>query len=179
MALLFYACLSFGCMSNTPALSPEEELNRIQLQRLHEEIQKQPQNAELYYKAGLVTIGLGRWEEARGYFEKALERNPRYTEAMYQTGVAWERAGEMYVVGKGRTVLPVQRDKAINAYRKTVDLNPDYAEAFYRLTLLALMKGDLKLAHWASQELGRIEENSDRSVALAQQVYSYLQKNRK
>ncbi|MBM3264568.1 MAG: tetratricopeptide repeat protein [candidate division Zixibacteria bacterium] len=151
--------------------SPEEESNRLQLQQLYETIKKDPKTPEVHYKAGRVAINLGKWADALKFFQKAIALKPNHADAIFYLSRTLELSAEMYVVGKGFTIMASQRDEAIEGYKKTVQIDPSYTEACYRLALLALIKKDYRLAFGAATELNRLEPNSERSVALTKQVY--------
>jgi tetratricopeptide (TPR) repeat protein len=173
--------MNMGCASSPPtldtssgglALTPEKEAYFLQLQQVLDHLREDPENVELYMQAGDVTQRLNLWDDARKYYQKAFDLEPRSADAMYKIGYAWEKSGQQYVVGQGMQIIAAQRDNAIKAYQKTIDLSPNYSDAYYRLTLVALNAENIDIAFWASQELNRIEPNSDRSIALVKQVYS-------
>ena len=182
-------CAPIGCAStrsrvtmNVPddrtppdpqALTAEEEEARQELSALLKRVKNYPKDPTVHYRIGELEARLGDWEGARKTFNKALDLDPSYAKAQFQIGLTWERSGEMYVVAKGRTVLPIQREKAINAYQKAIQINPDFADAYYRLAVLALMGEDLDMANQASAELTRIEPNTDRAIGVMKQVYEH------
>lgn len=181
LALLF---ITMGCASSPPtldtsvsgkAMTPEKEVYFLQLQQVLDHLREEPKNAELYMQAGDVAQRLNLWDDARKYYQKAVDLKPNSAEAMYHVGYTWEKSGQQYVVGKGMQIIAGQRDNAIRAYQKTVELNPNYSDAYYRLTLVALNAENIDLAFWASQELYRIEPKSERAIALVKQVYSKRQ----
>ena len=167
----------------TPAdvevLSNEELARRQEWKIVEDAIRKNPRDPEGYYTAGMLSLKTGQWEGARKLFEKSLSLNPDYAEAMYQLAYSWEQAGEVYQLGSGVTILPYQRDEAIKRYRKATKINGNYSNAYYRLTLLALLKSDFKLALWGTTELARIEPDAERTINLTRQVYKEINKNKK
>lgn len=162
--------------ADVEVLSPDEQARRLEWKNIEEEIRKNPRNPEGYYEAGMISLKTGQWEGARKLFEKALSLKPDYADAMYQLAYSWEQAGEVYQLGSGVTILPYQRDEAIKRYRKAVKIDGNFANAFYRLTLLALLKSDLKLALWGTTELARIEPDAERTINLTRKVYKEINK---
>ena len=45
---------------------------------MEQAVAKQPDNPDLYYNLGVITAEQGDTEKARGYYEKAIELNPKY-----------------------------------------------------------------------------------------------------
>ncbi len=146
-----------------PALKSEEEQARRQLSVMKGLLKKDGENPQLQFEVGVLEARLGNWDAARGKFKKALELDNRYADAQYQIGLTWEHSGEMYVITKGRTVLPLQREPAIEAYQKAILLDQYLADAHYRLAVLALMDENMTLARKAIDDLARIEPQSNRS----------------
>ena len=164
--------------ADVEVLSTEEQARRLEWKTVEEEIRKFPRKPEGYYTAGMISLKTGQWEGARKLFEKALSIKPDYADALYQLAYSWEQAGEVYQLGVGVTILPYQRDEAIKRYRKVVRIDANYANAYYRLTILALLKSDFKLASWATTGLARIEPDSERSISLTRQVYKDMNKKK-
>ena len=72
--------------------------------------------AEDYFSWGVAFHQQGENEKAKDYYGKALELNPRYTEAYYNRGVAKGASGD--------------HQGAIADYDKALELNPQYTEAY-------------------------------------------------
>ena len=154
-----------------PGSSPEKAAYFLQLQQALDHLSEDPDNSNLYMQAGDVAQRLSLWVDARKYYQKAFDLNPKSAEAIYKVGYAWEKSGQLYVVGQGMQMMSGQRDKAIRSYLKAIDLNSYYSDAYYRLTMVALNAEDMDLAYWASQGLNRVEPKSDRNISLVKQVY--------
>lgn len=189
-------CMGAGCAStqsavtmqipndrtppDPPMLSAAEEQMRQQLKELRDQVRSRPKDPDLYYQIGVLEAGLGNFEEARKMFNKVLDLDINHAKAYYQIGLTWEHSGEMYVVAQnGRTVLPIQRERATAFYKKAIQSDPNFADAFYRLAVLALMGNNLDLASQASRELTRVEPNTDRSIAIMKQVFARYQQEQK
>lgn len=75
--------------------------------------------AEVWYRNGLESLWLGNYDDALGYFESTVNKNPRRAEAWLQVGFCKLKQGK--------------NDDAILAYRKAIQLRPDSAEAHNKL----------------------------------------------
>lgn len=75
--------------------------------------------AESSYRAGLESLWLGNYDNAVGYFENAVNKNPRRAEAWVQVGYCKVKQGK--------------NQEAINAYLKALQLKPADAEIFNKL----------------------------------------------
>ncbi|HEX5884675.1 MAG TPA: tetratricopeptide repeat-containing serine protease family protein, partial [Pyrinomonadaceae bacterium] len=95
------------------------ELKAGKLQPLSELAVKNKDVAESAYRAGLESLWLGNYDNAVGYFENAVNKNPKRAEAWVQVGYC--------KVKQGKT------QEAINAYLKALQLKPADAEIFNKL----------------------------------------------
>jgi predicted TPR repeat methyltransferase len=69
--------------------------------------------AELYFKKGINLISKDKYIKAISCFEKVLDIDPEYIEAIYNLGLANHRLGNL--------------DKAVRIYKKLVAIDPIYA----------------------------------------------------
>jgi len=83
---------------------------------------------------GLKLLGSGKHYEAIGQFTKAIEFNPRYSEAYHNRGIAYKKNGDL--------------DKAIEDYKKALSLNDNDEETMYNLGLAYMDKKDFDSAYW-------------------------------
>jgi len=83
---------------------------------------------------GLTLLGSGKYYEAIGQFTKAIEYNPRYSEAYHNRGIAYKKNEDI--------------DKAIDDYTKALSLNNNDAETSYNLGLAYMDKKDFDSAYW-------------------------------
>jgi len=72
-------------------------------------------DAESQFKRGFDLFRLEAYPQALAFFEKAIDKNPRYAEAYFQSGWCYSRLGRY--------------QEAVNAYSKAIALQPDYFEA--------------------------------------------------
>lgn len=85
---------------------------------------------------GRIEYDKMRFYNARRFFEKAIQIDPRYTLAHYNLGNAFDSLGEF--------------EKAIESYKKTIELNPNYKNAHCNLAIDYQNTGKLMdaLRHW-------------------------------
>ncbi|MEO8661125.1 MAG: tetratricopeptide repeat protein [Bryobacteraceae bacterium] len=104
--------------------------------------QKQPAKSEWpYYNLGVFYMGHSKTEGAVPYLRQALERNPRFTDAMIKLGVALGKTGDA--------------KEALALLEKAVVVDPASAEGHYRLGLFLAKQGRQQEA---DQHLARFNE---------------------
>jgi tetratricopeptide (TPR) repeat protein len=75
--------------------------------------------AEWWYRNGLSSLWLGNYDNALGYFEGAVNKNPNRADAWIQVGYCMVKQGK--------------NNDAIKAYQKAIRLRPNSVEAFNKL----------------------------------------------
>jgi len=75
--------------------------------------------ADSLYRSGLDSLWLGNYDGALGYFENAVNKNPKRAEAWIQVGYCKAKQGKV--------------EDAIRAYQQALQLKPDSAEAYNKL----------------------------------------------
>jgi len=75
--------------------------------------------AESLYRTGLDSLWLGNYDNAVGYFENAVNKNPKRAEAWVQVGYCKVKQGK--------------NAEAIRAYQQALQLKPDDPEIFNKL----------------------------------------------
>ena len=123
-------------------------------------------DSETYFKRGVNYLEQGKYEQAIGNFNKAIELNPKYANAYYNRGVAYYSKGEydkaIADYTKAIELNPKfakayndrgiayknkgEYDKAIADYTKAIELNPKFAEAYYNRGWVYYKKGDIEKA---------------------------------
>lgn len=103
------------------------------------------------------SVKAGRWEEAIGALEQALEEEPEAWAAHYNLGLLLERQG--------------QRDKAIEQYKKALSFKPDYEQASANLTRLYIRSDQLRQAE---AELRKRITDHPRNTAFRNQLVRVL-----
>ena len=88
-------------------------------------------SAEGLYDTGLSFLWIENYEKALSYFQKAIEKNPRYADAYFQIGYCNDKLGRF--------------SDAIEAYKQAIRIKPDFAEAHINLG-------------WAYYNLGRFSD---------------------
>ncbi|MBW2569660.1 MAG: tetratricopeptide repeat protein [Deltaproteobacteria bacterium] len=86
------------------------------------------ENAEIPFKRGLLLIKLNRYAEAAQAFEKAVQKNPDYVEALVNWGLAMEGMGA--------------KDAAEEKYRVALAINPDSPKGNLNLGLFYFKQSD-------------------------------------
>ncbi len=75
--------------------------------------------AEELYRDGVERLVAQQFDEARRYFERATDSDPRCAPAWFHLGFTFAKLG--------------RPDERVNAYRQAVAVKPDFAEAHYSL----------------------------------------------
>lgn len=89
-----------------------------------------PELPETRINLGSVYYNLGRWDEAQRHYRIALEIHPHSAPAAYFLGMTEQV--------QGRT------DAAIAGYQLAIDFEPDHVRAHWNLSMLLLLRGDLR-----------------------------------
>jgi tetratricopeptide (TPR) repeat protein len=133
--------------------------------------------SESLYQNGLESLWLGNYESALGFFQNAVNKNPRRADAWTQVGYckvkqgknleairAYERALELkpsaaeihnklgdayYYAGRLR--------EAIESYQQAVRLRPDYAEGYYNLAITYYESGNRTMAATEARILQQLD----------------------
>lgn len=102
------------------------EVFKTDLSLWHDNAQKSPALGVVQNNYGNILMGLGKLEEARVIFEKALQNN-RFNNT-YQIATIYYNLGRVYeaVEGSGS-------GKAIEAYREALNRSPGYHSALFRM----------------------------------------------
>ncbi|MEE2708028.1 MAG: tetratricopeptide repeat protein [Gemmatimonadota bacterium] len=169
----------------TTMLTSRRRAPSLNLDEIRKSIEENPDDALLYYRAGLLEQKRGELEQALDYFKESIKRKARLADAWYRTGLIWEKIGEIYAfesVAKGRVIIGPQRKKAIDAYQEAIRAKSDFTDAYYRLCLVYLVGDDLEEANKAYRLLHELEPKSDRANNLLLMIYRQQQdqsKNRR
>ncbi|HEY0004809.1 MAG TPA: trypsin-like peptidase domain-containing protein [Pyrinomonadaceae bacterium] len=102
------------------ALEPREMLLSFdELAARTRSVQQSEAQAEWGYRTGLNLLWLGNYDNALGYFESTVNKNPNRADAWIQVGYCKVKQGK--------------NSDAIKAYRRAIELRPDSVEAFNKL----------------------------------------------
>jgi S1-C subfamily serine protease len=132
--------------------------------------------AESMYRSGLESLWLGNYDDAVGYFENAVNKNPKRAEAWVQVGYCRVKQGKaddairayhraLQLKPNSEEVLNKLGDayyyagrlaEAIQYYKQAVQLQPQDAEAHYNLAVAYFESGD--------PESGKAEEHQLREL---------------
>lgn len=103
-------------------------------------------SAESQYKTGLEALWLGNYDNAVGYFENAINRNPRRADAWVQVGYCKVKQGK--------------NEEAIKAYRQALLLKPGSDEVLNKLGDAYYYLGRLTEAIASYKEAARLRPRS-------------------
>lgn len=138
---------------------------RISFEELAERTrdQQRPDSiSDWWYRNGLNSLWLGNYESALGYFETAVNKNPRRADAWIQVGFCKVKQGKnqdaIRAFEQALKLRPNSYEalnklgdayyyagnyhKALDAYNRAVSLRPDLAEGHYNLASVHLELGD-------------------------------------
>ena len=101
--------------------------------------------ADVWSKIAFQLEKAGNYEQAKEYYQKAVDLDPNKYEAYTNLGLIYVREGE-YV-------------KAIKCYQKTIELIPDDWRCYYNLGVVYNNMGDEENALKQVVELREINEN--------------------
>ena len=140
-------------------------------------LKTKPELSELLYRNGLDSLWLGNYDNALGYFENAVNKNPRSAEAWVQVGYCKVKQGKSQEAIKAyQQALLLKPEnaeyhnklgdayyylgrlpEAIQSYNEAARLNPDDADTYYNLALAYFESGDKKKAATQAHILQRLD----------------------
>ena len=133
--------------------------------------------AESLYRSGIESLWLGNYDNAVGYFENAVNKNPRRAEAWVQVGYCKVKQGKIQEAIRAYTqalqLKPTDAEihnklgdayyysgrlrEAIESYSEAARLRPDWAETFYNLAIVYFESGNLSRAAAEARVLQRLD----------------------
>lgn len=117
------------------------------------------------YRSGLDSLWLGNYDNAVGYFENAVNKNPKRADAWVQVGYC--------KVKQGKT------REAISAYHQALQLQPDSADIHNKLGDAFYYAGNLRDAIQSYSEAARLEpQNAEVHYNLALAYWESGNQNR-
>jgi tetratricopeptide (TPR) repeat protein len=155
------------------------ELRAGKLQPLSElTVKKKGDVAESLYRSGLESLWLGNYDNAVGYFENAVHKNPRRAEAWVQVGYCKVKQGKiqeaLHAYLQALQLKPEDAAihnklgdayyysgrlrEAIESYSEAARLQPDRAETFYNLAISYFESGNLSMAATEARVLQRLDK---------------------
>ena len=134
--------------------------------------------AESLYRSGIESLWLGNYDNAVGYFENAVNKNPKRAEAWVQVGYCKVKQGKIQEAIKAYQqalqLKPTDAEihnklgdayyysrrlrEAIDAYSQAAELQPENAETFYNLALAYFESGNLAMAAAEARTLQRLDQ---------------------
>ena len=134
--------------------------------------------AESLYRTGLESLWLGNYDNAVGYFENAVNKNPGRADAWVQVGYCKVKQGKnQEAIRAYHQALQLKPEdaqihnklgdafyyagrlrEAIEAYSEAARLQPDCAETFYNLAVAYLESGNPSMAATEAKVLQRLDQ---------------------
>jgi S1-C subfamily serine protease len=134
--------------------------------------------SEMLYRTGLESLWLGNYDNAVGYFENAVNKNPRRAEAWVQVGYCKVKQGKnQEAIRAYQQALQLKPDsaevvnklgdayyyagrlrEAIETYTEAARLQPDCAEVHYNLAIAYFESGNRSLAATEARVLQRLDQ---------------------
>ncbi|MGH9555570.1 MAG: tetratricopeptide repeat protein [Terriglobales bacterium] len=118
-----------------------------------------PKAARKEFQRGTRAAGEGKWQEARQYFQKAIELYPKYAQAYSNLG---------YVM-----LLTDQVAEARQACQKAIETNDRYAMAYNNLARVAMREHRMMEAQSLLEKSLSIDPNSTQTIMLLAQAQLY------
>lgn len=133
--------------------------------------------AESLYRSGIESLWLGNYDNAVGYFENAVNRNPARADAWVQVGYCRVKQGKIReairAYQQALQLKPTDAEihnrlgdayyysgrlrEAIETYSEAARLQPDNAETFYNLAIAYFESGNLSRAASEARVLQRLD----------------------
>jgi len=134
--------------------------------------------AESNYQTGLESLWLGNYDNAVGYFENAVNKNPRRADAWVQVGYCKVKQGKnqeaIRAYEQALQLRPTSAEihnklgdafyfagrlrEAIESYTEAARLRPDLAETYYNLAVTYFESGNLSMAQTNARVLLRLDK---------------------
>ena len=109
-----------------------------ELERLQNQLQKEPNNPSIYNSLGVIYGKSGIWENALKSFSLAIEKSPNYASAYNNIGNIYYRMGKY--------------NEALESYEKSAELDPNDGGIHYNIALTYIKLANEKKAHNAMEE---------------------------
>jgi tetratricopeptide (TPR) repeat protein len=159
-------------------LKPGKLITFDELSARSRDNQKAEALSEWWYQNGLNSLWLGRYDNALGYFENAVNKNPARAEAWIQVGYCQVKQGNNRDAVKAfKQAIRLRPNsyeaynklgdayyyagsfyEALNAYRQAARLRPDIAETYFNLGMTYLELRDRPAAIVESRVLQPLDK---------------------
>ena len=154
------------------------QLHAEKLRLLNElNVKNKPDLSESLYKSGLESLWLGNYDNAVGYFENTVNRNPRRVDAWVQVGYCKVKQGKneeaIRAYQHALSLQPGSAEihnklgdayyyarrlrEAIESYTQAIELRKDFAEAYYNLAIAYSENGNRSMADSIASQLQRLD----------------------
>ena len=112
-----------------------------EINQLKQMIQSDPQNVVAFVRLGDLHYDVQMWDQAAGYYEKAIELKPNDPDVMTDLGVCYRGMGQL--------------DEALGMFARANELNPDHHQSLFNVVIVAGF--DLKQWDRADEALRALE----------------------
>jgi tetratricopeptide (TPR) repeat protein len=112
-----------------------------EINQLKQMIQSDPQNVVAFVRLGDLHYDVQMWDQAAGYYEKAVELKPDDPDVMTDLGVCYRGMGQL--------------EKALGMFVRANDSNPDHHQSLFNVVIVAGF--DLKQWDRADEALRALE----------------------
>jgi S1-C subfamily serine protease len=154
------------------------QLHAERLRRLSEVFSRNKGDlAESLYRTGLESLWLGNYDNAIGYFENAVNKNPKRADAWVQVGYCKVKQGKneaaIRAYQQALQLKPGSAEvhnklgdayyyagrlrEAIEEYTEAARLRPDSAESYYNLAITYFESGNRRMAATEAHVLQRLD----------------------
>jgi tetratricopeptide (TPR) repeat protein len=134
-------------------LTPEKRGDIYMARKMYREAIEQyklcPQTAVVLNKSGIARHQLADLGGAKKFYERAIRKNPRYSEAVNNLGTVY------YATKSYR--------KAVAQYKKALEISPNSASVY----------GNLGTAHFARKQYKEAAESYQKAIALDPEVFEH------
>lgn len=143
-----------GCATNKSAEAPfdPETLGITERVRYYQDaLQKDPENAEHYYRYGNALLDMGRFQDAYAAYQSAIQRKPDYADAYANLGLALRRMGNLKA--------------AAGAYLRALEITPDDGTTLDNLMAVARLMEDWERVDWCFERMAALSPDQPALLA--------------
>lgn len=140
---------------NDSLKNKSSELEENALTYIKKGREKYPDNIELIFSEANYYLLIGKSQEAKEILDVAIEKEPDNEALYFAFGANYEEMARDELLSEEERKMAIE--EAIKAYKKAIEINDEYADAYYNLGALYFNKG-IRIFEEADEEL---RENRD------------------